>query len=246
MSLLHTSFIEKQAEDFRQQYGYGTDKPINLQSLLLELNVPTFFKPMKSVSGMAYKSDKNEKFILINSAQTVGRQNFTICHELYHLFVQKDFEYKVCVTQKFDKKDKHEYYADLFASFFLLPSKGIRDLVPDDEFEKDSISLDTVVKIEQAFQCSRLALLHRLKQLHLISDSKKIEYSTHVKSSAYNRAYPIRLYEKTDSIDVWGDYGKIALDLFQNRKISEGDYTSLMIDVGIDVLASQPEELIDF
>ena len=208
MSLLHISFIEKQAEDFRQQYGYGTDKPINLQSLLLELNVPTFFKPMKSVSGMAYKSEGNDKFILINSAQTVGRQNFTICHELYHLFIQADFEYKVCITQKFDKKDKYEYYADMFASFFLLPAKGIRDLIPDDEFEKDAITLDTVVKIEQAFQCSRSALLHRLKQLHLISDVKKIEYSSNIIKSARHRAYPCRLYEATQSIDVWGDYGQ--------------------------------------
>jgi Zn-dependent peptidase ImmA (M78 family) len=239
-------FLEKKAEDFRQRWGYGIDKPINFQSLLLELNVPTFFKPMKKVSGMAFKSESDAKFILINSNQTIGRQNFTICHELYHLFVQKDFEYKVCITQKFDKKDLEEYSADIFASFLLLPSKGIRYLIPEDELEKDSISLDTIVKIEQAFQCSRQALLYRLKKLSFLSDTKAMEYTQWVTNSAYTRGYPTHLYKATNSNDVWGDYGESALELFQSRKISEGDYASLMIEIGVDVFAEPTDDVFDF
>lgn len=239
-------YLEKKAEDFRQRWGYGTDKPINFQSLLLELNVPTFFKPMKKVSGMAFKSESGTKFILINSSQTIGRQNFTICHELYHLFIQKEFAYKICITQQFDKKDFEEYAADVFASFLLLPSKGIRDLIPEDELEKDTISLDTIVKIEQAFQCSRLALLHRLKKLSFLSESKAIEYSKLIANAAYTRGYPTYLYKATNSHDVWGDYGELALELFHSQKISEGDYASMMIEIGVDVFADPTEDILDF
>jgi Zn-dependent peptidase ImmA (M78 family) len=239
-------YLEKKADDFRQRWGYGTDKPINLQSLLLGLNVPTFFKPMKKISGMAFKPKPDAKFMLINSSQTIGRQNFTICHELYHLFVQKDFEYQICITQNFNSKDPEEYNADVFASYLLLPSKGIRDLIPEDELEKDGISLDTIVKIEQAFQCSRIALLHRLKKMSFISESKMSKFNQLIINSAYIRGYPCQLYKPTLSNDVWGDYGETALELFNLQKISEGDYTSLMIDIGIDVLKQPTDDILDF
>jgi Zn-dependent peptidase ImmA (M78 family) len=154
MGYTNLNLLEKKADDCRQRWGYGTDKPINLQSLLLELNVPTFFKPMKKISGMAFKSETNARFMLVNSEQTMGRQNFTICHELYHLFVQTDFSHKVCMAQSFDKKDPEEYAADNFAAFLLLPTKGIRDLLPENEFNLDTITLDTVVKINvRALRC---------------------------------------------------------------------------------------------
>jgi Zn-dependent peptidase ImmA (M78 family) len=238
--------LEKKAEDFRQKCGYGTDKPINFQGLLLELNVPTFFKPMKKISGMAFKSETDVRFILINSSQTIGRQNFTLCHELYHLFIQKKFEHQVCITQQFNKKDTEEYNADVFASFLLLPSKGIRDLIPEDELEKDAITLDTIVKIEQAFQSSRQALLFRLKSMSFLSDAKSIEYSQWVRNSAYTRGYPAHLYSPNNSTDVWGDYGESALELFQTNKISEGDYASIMIDIGVDILQMPKDDDFDF
>jgi Zn-dependent peptidase ImmA (M78 family) len=242
-TLLH---LEKKADDCRQRWGYGTDKPINLQSLLLELNVPTFFKPMEKISGMAFKSDINARFMLVNSAQTVGRQNFTICHELYHLFVQTDFSHKVCMAQSFDKKDPEEYAADNFAAFLLLPTKGIRDLMPEKEFALDTITLDTVVKMEQAFQCSRTALLYRLKQLKHISQTKYIELDKNKIKSAMNRGYPIQLYKPNNIELVWGNYGELAFDLFESGKISEGDYASIMLDIGTDIFEESMADYVDF
>ncbi|MEN9611130.1 MAG: hypothetical protein RLZZ628_1944 [Bacteroidota bacterium] len=243
---MNETFLEKKADDFRQRWGYGTDKPIHLPSLLLELNVPTFFKPMNKVSGMAIKAENQTKFMLINSSETLGRQNFTICHELYHLFVQENFEYKVCITQCFDKNDKEEYYADTFAAFLLLPSKGIRDFIPEEELEKDAITLDTIIKIEQIYQCSRKALLHRLKKMKFLSNAKVSDYQYNVKQSAYARGYPLHLYEPTNRCEVWGDYGQRAYELFQISKISEGDYGALMRDIGIDIFKSQMDETLDF
>ncbi len=243
---MNETSIEKKADDFRQRWGYGTDKPIPLQSLLLQLNVPTFFKPMKRVSGMAIKAANQTKFMLVNSRQTLGRQHFTICHELYHLFVQENFEYKICITQSFDKSDKEEYYADLFAAYLLLPSKGIRDFIPEIELEKDAISLDTIIKIEQAFQCSRGALLHRLKKMKFLSVAKVAEYQDLVKKSAYARGYPLHLYQPTNHCEVWGDYGQLAYELFRHSKISEGDYGSLMMDIGVDIFQNPVEETFDF
>jgi Zn-dependent peptidase ImmA (M78 family) len=246
MGYINLDLLEKKADDCRQRWGYGTDKPINLQSLLLELNVPTFFKPMKKVSGMAFKSETNARFMLVNSEQTVGRQNFTICHELYHLFVQTDFSYKVCMAQSFDKKDPEEYAADNFAAFLLLPTKGIRDLLPENEFASDTITLDTVVKMEQAFQCSRTALLYRLKQLGYISKNRYTELDQNKIKSASNRGYPIQLYKPTYTEGVWGNYGELAFDLFESGKISEGDYATIMMDIGTDIFQEPMADYVDF
>lgn len=245
---MNETFLEKKADDFRQKWGYGTDKPIHLPSLLLDLNVPTFFKPMKKVSGMAFKAENQTQFMLINSSNTLGRQNFTICHELYHLFVQKNFEYKVCITELFNNKDKdkEEYHADAFAAFLLLPSKGIRDVIPEAELDRDAITLDTVIKIEQMYQCSRTAVLYRLKKMNFLSNSKFTDYQQNVKQSAYARGYPLHLYLPTNHCEVWGNYGQGAHELFQMSKITEGDYASLMMDIGIDIFESQQDETPDF
>ena len=40
---------------------------------------------------MLVKQD-DVKFMLINANHSIGKQNFSIAHELYHLFVQENFK----------------------------------------------------------------------------------------------------------------------------------------------------------
>ena len=130
--------IESKASKFRSQCGLSGDEALNIESLLLYLNVITIFRPLSEhISGMAIKlsnSSTTRRFILINSNHPIGRQNFTICHELYHLFVQEKFEFQICDTGKFLKNgDIEERKADYFASYFLIPKNGIFKLIPDNE-----------------------------------------------------------------------------------------------------------------
>ena len=110
---------------------------------------------------MAIKSN-DICFMLINSGNTIGRQHFTISHEIYHLFIQEDFNSRICQTQTFDKTDLNEYKADLFAANFLMPEEGIFELIPQNELNKNKIQLDTLLRIEQYFSCGRSARLSRL------------------------------------------------------------------------------------
>jgi len=80
--------IEKEAAEFRTRLGYTSYDPIGLKSLLIKLNIITLFKPLsEKFSGMAVKVE-DTCFMFVNSSHSIGRQNFTICHELYHLFIQ--------------------------------------------------------------------------------------------------------------------------------------------------------------
>ncbi len=231
--------LEKQANDFRKKNGMGSNDPIRFKSLLSNLNVITIFKNLSSnFSGMALKvSDKDiaSRFILINSSHPLGKQHFTICHELYHLYIQKEFNSMVCTTGAFNKGDKEEYNADLFASYLLLPETGIMSLIPDYELlGKDKVSLSTILKIEHYYSCSRAALLYRLKELLIITSKTYDAFKVNVQKGAIQYGYSTDLYNAGNHDEVIGDYGVLARDLFEKGEISEAHYISLLSDWGVN------------
>ena len=229
--------IRKDASEFRTQLGFGNADPIRLKSLLLKLEILAVFKTFKEeVSGIAMKSGKY-KFILINSNHSLGRQHFSICHELYHLYFDKEFTPHQCNSgTNITKKKTTEYYADLFASYFLLPEDGIVSMIPEEQLKKNSVGIETILKIEHYFSCSRSALLYRLKELELISSDTYENYCQNIKSTAMKYGYPLDLYEPGNNNLVIGDYGTLARQLFEKEKISEGHYSSLMNAIGFDIL----------
>ena len=169
--------IQKKANQFRERNGISGGEAIRLKSLLLKLNVLTLFRPLtEAFSGMSLKINDNVRFILVNSNHSVGRQHFTIAHELYHLFIQGKSEIHQCKTGLFDPKKKEEYNADYFASCFLMPETGIQEMIPDEELHQKKISLQTVIRLEQYFSVSHSSMLVRLKMLGLM-DAKALKNS---------------------------------------------------------------------
>lgn len=227
--------LQREAAEFRIKNGIGPCEPIRMRSWLSKLNVLTIFKPMSpSFCGMALKHGKNN-FILVNSKHSLGKQHFTIGHELYHLFIQDDFSNMICSTGKFNKKDKVEYEADCFSAYLLLPEDCLLALIPDEELGKNKITLATIVKIEQYFACSRVALLFKLDNMGLIDSERYEQYKTNVINSALIYGYDKSLYQGGNENLVIGDYGRKAKKLFENEIISEAHYVSLMGDIGIDI-----------
>mgnify|MGYP001026368270 CR=1 FL=1 len=236
---MNIQVIEKKASQFRDINGFGSNDSILLKSLLFKLDVLAVFRPFSpGFSGMAIKTNQKKdvkRFILINSNKSLGHQHFTICHELYHLFIQDGFESMVCTVGMFDKKEKEEYNADIFASNLLMPENGIKSLIPDNEFGKDKLKLGTILKIEQYFSCSRSALLYRLKNLGLITSISYDNYNQNVRRSAVEFGYSTSLYEAGNHNKVIGNYGSLAKELFDSEKISESHYHSLLTDLGINL-----------
>ena len=227
--------IKKDAIEFRNDLGYGNTDALNLNSLLIKLGIIAVFKKLSnSHSGMAIRTNK-KNFILINSDHSLGRQNFSICHELFHLYKDDNYSPHYSHAGSFARSGGSEYYADVFASYLLLPEDGVISLIPDDQLPKDRIGIDTVLKIEHFFQCSRNALLYRLKDLKIISSEKYDQLNYSITKIAKLHGYSTDLYESGNEGKVVGDYGTIAKFLFDKEKISEGHYISLMSDIGIDI-----------
>lgn len=228
-------FIFKKAIEFRSKFGLSSNEPLDIEALISKLNVTVLYRPLsENFSGMAVKREEGS-YMMINSAQTIARQNFSICHEIYHLFVQEDFFAEATLLTSRNKTE--EKLADMFASEILMPLEALFSFVSDEEVSCSCVSLETVVRAEQYFKVSRSAMLYRLKGVGLVDQNTIVnEYSLNVKESARRMGYSTELYEKDNKHKFLSDYGNIAHELYSNDHISEGHYNSLMLDIGIDIM----------
>ncbi|MDD4437057.1 MAG: ImmA/IrrE family metallo-endopeptidase [Tissierellia bacterium] len=243
---MRKDLIEQKANDLRSEWGLSPYNPVSINQLLLKLNILTVFKPLSdNFSGMCLKRDEN-RFILINSNHPIGRQNFTIGHELYHLYVQDNFEIHYCNPGSRNQSPE-EKRADFFSSNFLMPKTGIMRMIPDEEIENKEVSISTLLRLENYFGVSRGALLVRLSSLKLISnDVFKSLKSKPVIRSAKQYGYNTVLYKPGNDGLVVGDYGVKAKSLFDKGIISEGHYIELLSKIGIDPTDNDTESVDDF
>ena len=226
--------IERQVSAFRADNGLSSSEPISLKSLLLKLNVLTVFRPLSdNFSGMCLKDNSEHRFMLINSNHPRGRQHFTIAHELYHLFIEEKPTPHKCNPGYI--KSSVEQSADMFASSLLMPEAGICQLITESELKSKNISLATILKLEHYFSVSRSALLYRLLNIGIITESIRSHLAeVGVKYSAKWFGYDTALYEPANEGLVIGDFGEKARNLFDQEKISESHYTELLRKININ------------
>jgi Zn-dependent peptidase ImmA (M78 family) len=246
MNKLQKLEIKNKANSFRKNFGYGETDPIRLISFLLKQNILTVFKPLSgNFAGMAIKANNNDLFIMINHNHSIGKQHFTIAHELYHLFIQENFTSQRCVTGLFyNQTDIEEEKADCFAANLLLPELGIYELIPDDEkIKKNSITKQTIFKIQQYYSVSVNAVIFRLVELELIDKSYFEKYNQLSKKQlARLLGYDVKLYESGNKNKVIGNFGTVANSLFEKSKISESFYFELLNTIGIDPFNKDDKE----
>lgn len=226
------------AQRFRQENGLSATEPVALRNLLAKLDVLTLFRPLGSdFSGMAMVRD-GHRFMLINSTQSIGRQNFSIGHELYHLFVQKRQQAMISFAGRFPEKDADELRADWFAAHLLLPEHGVLEQIPRYEYQRDKLSTATFLHLQHLYECSRPALLRTLKKLNLITSVAydRLYKDAHEQLSSYGYTnYLNRLHSAAEPGTSYmiGDYGELAKSLYDDELVSETDYNRAMQDTGV-------------
>lgn len=237
MKRLTVEAAERLAIKFRAEAQLSRTEPISLYGVLLNKGILTVFKPMSSnACGLSTMSrDKKNRYILINSSRSLGRQRFTIAHELYHLYYDTNPEPHMCFEGNGTKSAK-EADADMFASALLMPSDGLIACIPNEELRAGQISLATVMRLEQVYCVSHQAMCYRLKRLKLISEAQLqglLDIS--VARTAQSFGYSTRIYDEGDGRkEVVGDFIAKARVLLDAEKISEGHYQEMnnLIDDG--------------
>lgn len=228
--------MEYQVEKFREENGLGLFAPVDFKNLLLKRNIITVFKPLSDdFSGLSIRTDQGDCFMLVNSNQILSRQHFTIAHEFYHLLVQKSFTTHKCKPGEFKPKYPEEYKADLFAACLILPKSGVMDMIPEKEKQKkNNISRETIFRLHQYFGASVKSVIMRLKDFGLVDKSYFDMYDSDLLKTARLLGYDDKLYKKANEDVVIGDYASLAMQLFEQEKISESHYVEICNAIGLN------------
>lgn len=233
MNRLTIDTAEALASQMRSMLRVATSEPLNMKTVVRQLNVMTLYRPLSDqLWGLSLKSpDGKGRFMLVNSNLTRGSQHFTIAHELFHLFFDEN------PTPHFSGQenngDASERSANMFASALLMPRDGMCQNIPSEELMAKYVSIDTILRIEHLYGVSHATMVVRLKELRLISqecaDNLMRLTITH---EAALRGYDGYLYKRGNEGLVIGDFGTIAKRLYDDEKISEGHYQSLLNMIG--------------
>ena len=202
--------------------------PIDIFRVVLEkINNVTicFFETEDNLSGSSIKT-KNQNIIFINSRHPLGRQRFTLAHEIYHL--KYDDEFSNCDIDH--KNDEIEKKADIFASSLLMSNGALYNFEIENNITE--WTLDDVIQAEQYFQISHRAMLRRLKTLGKISERTAEEFSPDIMYNAELRGYGLKLYQpySEEKNMILGNYIKLVNKTYENDLISESKMNELLID----------------
>lgn len=184
-----TDFIEiayECARNFRDKYGLGNYCAKQLLDILdlleqaeiinIEL-IRTPFKNEKLAGFVGYKYDTF--FIITNTNHTLGKERFTIAHEIFHIIQDRVYlKQNAIIEEKVDASDDHtdikELMANAFAAELLMPQEDVKNHINKITCnqEKD-IDYSIVIQLQQKYGVDYIALTKRLKEIDIISDEQK-------------------------------------------------------------------------
>ena len=221
--------LYKQVIDIRKQLGESDTSPIDVFNIVQNIpHLSLVLYPMgKNISGMCVRIGQ-EAIIAINSSMSIGRQNFSIAHELYHYYFDKEQKTTIC-EMTIGKGNEVEKSADQFASYFLIPlgTEIIGDI-------KGEISFNKIIELEQYYKVSHQAMLYRLFGEGLITSEQLESYkSRKVLHAAASLGFDTSLYKPSrdeKAYRTFGFYIKQAQELLDKEKISEGKYEQLLLE----------------
>lgn len=101
-----------------------------------------------------------DTFIFVNKNHVVGRQNFSLWHEVYHWYTNSTGS----VSLKGDEKnDAEEFSADYFASLVLIDKQHLHHKITQFRIsEINYISNDQIIKLQHYFGVSYSAMVSKI------------------------------------------------------------------------------------
>lgn len=227
--------LSNKAYRLRKQIGEDEYSPIDIFHVVQNIdNLTLVHYPLgKNISGLCYRGEKSS-IIVINSEMSLGRQRFSLAHELYHLFFDDDKVTTVSMTQ-IGKGDLNEKKADQFASYFLVPQQSLYNRIRDykNKHNITNLGLEDIVNFEQYYGVSHKAMLFRLVDESEIDREQSSKMESGVVEVAARLGYDTSLYLPTPEgkrMNVLGHYISMSEKLLEREFISCGKYEELLLD----------------
>lgn len=230
--------LQRFAYDVRALLGADESSPIDLKTLVEAHGKLTIvYYPFRAnISGLCLKS---ADLIAINSNATLGRQHFSLGHELYHYFDGQNQDNSVSIFQSNKNlRTDSEREADLFASYLLMPAQSLHSVIKDRKGEENKLELRDILFIEHLFMVSRRSLLVRLVEDGYLESDESTCFEKDVQLGALRLGYDLALYQRCEGNNqvTTGRYLSLTHKLRDAHLISQGKYESYLLDAFRDDL----------
>ena len=218
----------------RRSWGEDSYSPIDIFAIVngeQDMHITVLKYPLSErISGMCTKVD-DDYLVCINSTTSYGRQRFTLAHELYHILYETIDGQVICNMSMGEGQSDSEREADIFASYLLMPYDALYQM---DTKIDGQWHLDNVIKAEQFYQVSHMAMLFRLIQNGFIDDNTAESYrSITVSRAAALLGFGKELYQPSAENRRYfttGEYVRKIEHLAETGKISNGKREELLLD----------------
>lgn len=173
-SSINRDNMESKVKNFYSFAGMSSDKEV---LNIMQIARPSFRKkgylvleiPFadEEIGALCYKGDALG-YIVLNTSLPKVNVNFAICHELYHVFYQKNvFRSKVEFSNDDYYEHEEEFAANLFASILLMPETSFRFMYSKFREESSDNEKDIIIRLMNYYQVPYMAVLIRCYELGL-------------------------------------------------------------------------------
>ena len=220
------------SQELRQHFGEDINSPTDIFALVTTIEKLTLVRyPMSdNLSGMCIKAD-GSRVIAINSKMSLGRQRFSLAHELYHLYYDENMT-AIC-SATMNTGSETERSADMFTAFFLMPPSSLKSKVASMRKDEDPhINLEDVIQLEQYYGVSHQAMLNQLIDIGVITKIQAAAMKTGVTRAAAAHGFSTDLYRELPADKQYQTNGYLieqaSIALAQDL-ISEGKYEEILL-----------------
>ena len=220
--------IQELASRVHRELGLGDRPALQLMRALEEDCGIKIFHVQFEPSGSA-ACTKNERFglaILLNTKNTRWRRNFDLAHELFHLLAWDVFRPEAGCDET--PSEKEEQFANVFASYLLLPDEPVRNAVERRRGNK-GLSIEALFEIARQFDVSAEALVWRLHNLYNLGP-ERLEKTRRLVEEIRMRVPYYEQRQGDDSIPPkWPErYKALATKALRHGEISLGRFAEFL------------------
>lgn len=154
--------VEKAAIQLRIKWNLGNDPIFNLVEMLEFKGIKILLiDEVEEIDGLAVVTSKGVPVVVVNSKnKPLERIRFTIIHELAHLLLK--------LKHGLEEKEI-ENLCHYFSSCFLLPTDMLNKFIGNQV--RTYIKIEELIAVKESFGISLRAIVHRLRELSIISDT---------------------------------------------------------------------------
>lgn len=176
--------VEKASFEIRQKWNLGLAPISNVVETLEENLIHVLeLDEDKNFDGQSATVKDNHQMIAIavisRKVDSGERQRLTLLHELGHV-----------VLKPMDNKKDNEKAAFRFASSFLVPEEELKNLVGE---HRRFFDVQELILLKKRFGISIQALLYRMKDLQIISESQYRDWCIFINKQGWKKEEPAKL-----------------------------------------------------